>query len=400
MKSKLLIALDNKWLLLGLYLAAALWTLVVHYAGDAAGGLGYNNYDIYTGVARHFFDELPLYGHSPSEYHDMNHYGPLFAFLIYPFTLFPRLAGLALWVAFTAIIYWWAIRCLPLARSVVGIILVMCLPEFYNAALYQQFNTVTAALIVCTWITITSGHEATAAVLIVVGSMVKIYGIVGLAFFFFIPPSRRWYFVRSLLLWTVALLVLQLIFTSWDYLWSQYVAWGNDLVGKHGTNIFSPFQNRGLLGMIRKLTGSASYSDMWVLVPAMVIYCSAYLRYRHFDERRFRFLFLASTLLFIVLFSSGTETPSYIMAMTGVSLWWFAARSSHTVLDWCLLCFVFIGTFANAIFPHALYLEVIFAYALKALPFSLVWLKIMYELTLSYRKIDGKQENFDCCTSL
>lgn len=363
--------------LLGLYLVLAVWAVLMQYFS----GPGHNNFDIYSGVARHFFAERPLFGPSPAEYADMNHYGPLFAFIIAPFVWLPHLMGVMLWVCATGVVFWWAVRQLPITATAQAVILLLCSSEFYNAAAYQQFNTVTVAMIILSFTYVMGKREWLAALLIVIGTMVKLYGVVGLAFFFFIEPDRRWKFVGYLALCTVLLFGLQIVCSSWGYVVGQYSAWLTDIEAKNLTNLFSPYQNRGFIGMVRKVTGVATYSDLWLIGAGLVVYGASLLRWKRFKETRFRLLMLASTLLFVVLFSSGTETCSYITAMAGIGIWWFADGSSRTGrLDWALLIFVMIGSLANGLFPPPIYLGVIFPYALKALPFTLVWIKISCEL--------------------
>lgn len=95
--------------LLGLYLVLAVWAVLMQYFS----GSGHNNFDIYSGVARHFFAERPLFGPSPAEYADMNHYGPLFAFIIAPFVWLPHLMGVMLWVCATGVVF--LVGCAPIA---------------------------------------------------------------------------------------------------------------------------------------------------------------------------------------------------------------------------------------------------------------------------------------------
>jgi len=87
-------------------------------------------------------------------------------------------------------------------------------------------------------------------------------------------------------------------------------------------------------------------------------------------------------LLFIVLFSSGSESSGYIIALLGVAIWYSAAPWKRSKLDVALMIFAFILTSLSPtdIFPHYLRSEIIRPFALKALPCAIIWFKLCYEL--------------------
>lgn len=50
----------------------------------------YNNYKIFENVFPHVINGLHLYVEYPTEYYDVNHYGPIFALVIAPFSILPE----------------------------------------------------------------------------------------------------------------------------------------------------------------------------------------------------------------------------------------------------------------------------------------------------------------------
>jgi hypothetical protein len=80
-----------------------------------------------------------------------------------------------------------------------------------------------------------------------------------------------------------------------------------------------------------------------------------YLRIKQYKHLPFQLMILASTLLFVVLFSSGSESPTYIIAIAGVMLW-FLMQKRFSKLDIGLLIFVMIFTcFAfSDLFPKSI----------------------------------------------
>lgn len=261
-----------------------------------------------------------LYEPYPLEYGDINHYGPIFAFIIAPFAVLPPWLGMSLWCMSLSLLLYWTVRQLPMPVVLTSLVLWLTLNDFYGACFKQQFNIAVAALVVGALAMIEKRREGWAALFIVIGTFVKIYGIVGLAFFFFVRRKGR--FIGYMALWSAMALLLPLLFVSPEYLWSQYAAWAADIVQKNGENMFCAYTNISLVGCVRKISGSPAYSDLLIIVPAMVLFLLSYLRtgqYKHFS---YRLTMLASLLLFIVLFSSGSEHSGYVIAALGMGIWW------------------------------------------------------------------------------
>lgn len=373
----------NRWFLMTSWLVVAIVGVVVKYPID-----GINNYHIYTGVFKHFIDQASLYGECPELYLDMNHYGIIFGLLIAPFAMLPDFWGLMLWMITGTLFLYFAISRLPIARKWQSIIMLLSLNELYTAVAYQQFNIATVALIMLTFIAIERCRESSAALAIVVGTFVKLYGVVGLAFFFFVKRKVR--FILYLLLWSVVLFCLPMLMSSPEYVLSQYTGWFEALQSKNGTNMFAVYQNISILGVVRKISADASYSDLWIMCGGLILFLLGYLRTKQYKNLNFRLMILASVLLFIPLFSSGSEGCSYIMAIVGVGIWWAATPLGRGWVAWTLLALVLFASFAGNLLPRELYVDYFRAYALKALPFMFVWLRASYEILFCNFATDEK----------
>lgn len=362
---------SNYRVLLGLWMLLALVAAVLKKC---------NNFLIFRYVYWHTIHQQPLFAPYPAEYFDVNHYGPLFSLVVAPFALPPVWLGHALWlIALTAALYC-SVRFLPVRKYTQIFILWFCAHELLTALFMSQFNIAIAAIILGAFTLIERGKEPWAALLIVVGTLVKIYGIVGLAFFFF--SKRRGKFVMWLALWTLILFLAPMAISSPGYVVAQYVAWWEELVVKNQANLFSLMQNVSLLGMVRKISGCATYSDLWVILPGLALFGLPYLRFGQFKHKPFRLFILASVLLFVVLFSTGSESSSYIIALLGASLWYTSAPWCRNGWDIGLMIFALILTSFSPsdLFPAYIRREFVLPYALKALPCVLIWLKLSYEL--------------------
>ena len=368
-------------------------------------GRTYNNFMIYRASFFHALELKDLYIYYPNEYHDRFLYGIPFTAIIAPFSLFSPYIGMLLWCLANSLLLYMAIRKLGLADWKQAFVIWVCLNELFTCVLMQQFNIAIAGMILFSFIFIERKQEFWAALMIVLGTMTKIYGIVGLAFLLF--SKRRIAFLKGLIFWGIVLYVLPMLYTSPQYVASQYVKWYEVLLDKNVENLFTPYTNISLLGMVRKILGVNTYSDLWLVIPGLLLFIAPYFRINQYDNRRFRMHFLCSTLLFMVLFSSGTENSGYLGAMIAVCLWYIGTPTRKTTpgLNTVLFVFCFILTSLSPtdIFPCYIRKMYVIPYALKALPCVLIWFKIVWEqLTLDFseplhrpKTLPGKEEAID-----
>ena len=358
-----------------------LWTLLAVVAGlTKMAPHRHNNFLIFRGVFWHTIQKLSLYDFYPTEYNDHNHYGPIFSLVIAPFAVVPDAIGLLGWLVVLALGMYYAVRRLPLEEGRQIFLYWFCAHELLTALQMQQFNIAIAAIIIGSFAAIEKGREVTAAFLIVLGTFVKLYGVVGLAFFFFVKRKPR--FILALIGWSVVCFVAPMLISSPEYVVGQYVEWYERLAVKNGENTFSLMQNISLLGMIRKASGSASYSDLLVILPGLALFGLPYLRFGQYRHLAFRYAILSSVLLFVVLFSTGSESSTYIIPFAGIALWYTTSPWKRSGWDVALLVFAFVlsSLSPSDLFPRSLREAYVLPYALKALPPTLIWLRLSYEL--------------------
>lgn len=368
--------LAGLWLLLGVLAAV----MKMH---------SHNNFLVFRGSFWHAWQGLPLYAEYPQEYWDINHYGPLFSLVIAPFAVVPEWLGLLMWCIALSLGLYVAVRRSLLTSGQQLFVLWFCAHELLTALYMQQFNIAIAAIIVGAFFLIEKERDATAAFLIVLGTLVKIYGIVGLAFFFFSKHKVR--FVAALAVWSAVMFVAPMVLSSPDYVVGQYQAWMVDLASKNSENAEALMQNISLLGMTHRVTG-LEFSDLWLIVPGLVMFGIPYLRINQYQNVAFRQTLLASVLMFTVLFSTGSESSGYIIALVGVVVWYTAAPWQRNRWDVALMIFVFVLTSLSPsdLFPAYLRKEWVQPYALKALPVTIVWFKLCYEMwTRDYCPIEN-----------
>jgi hypothetical protein len=347
----------------------------------------HNNYFVYKYNFYHVINQQNLYIHDPAHYFDLNHYGPIFSYIIAPFALMPDALGVVLWVMFTAWLLLFAIQKLPIKENHYLLIVLLCAHELMTSAANVQINPLIAALILFSFIFIKNEKDFWAALMIALGTFIKLYGIVGLAFFFF--SNNKLKLIGSFIFWSAVLFVLPMLISSPAFIIQTYHDWYADLLSKNKFNIASTREDVSVMGMIRKIA-FPYLSNLVVLLPGIVLFGLSYLRIKLFSNLNYQLLIVASTLIFPVIFSTGSESPTYIIAFVGVALWYINSERPVSALDIALLIFALILTSLSPsdLFPRYLKDHYVDPYALKALPCFLIWLKIIYE-TL-FRKFTNK----------
>ena len=337
------------------------------------------DYSIFYHSFWHAWQQMPLYIIYPE---DGNYflYGPLFTVLMAPLAVLPYQLGRLLWMLIITVVPFWSIRKTCFTRYQQVFILWFVAAEAYLCTLDSESNSLILAILIFSFYLIDKEEDRWAALLIALGTTTKLFGIVGLAFLPFSHHKLK--LIGWTAAWTAILLVLPMLVFGVDYISQQYMAWYDVLVHKNELNQFAAGQNVSLLGIVRKVSGCATYSDLWLMIPGMVLFALPYLRFKQYKHAAFRQTILASVLMFIILFSTSSENYGYIIAMTGVAIWYTAAPWKRDKWDVALmvLAFIFTSMSSSDLFYKPLWREVIKPYSLKALPVTIIWLKLTYEL--------------------
>jgi Glycosyltransferase family 87 len=370
--------LMRKQVVLFIWIALALFT-----AGKQIFINSYNNYLIFKYTFVHAINQVNLYLTAP-EYFDVNHYGPFFSLLIAPFALMPDWLGMISWQLANTVFLFFAISKLPITENQKVIVLWLSTHELLTSILSFQFNPSIAAVIILSFVCIENKKDFWAAFFIILGTFVKIYGIVGLAFFFFSKQKIK--FIGSLLFWAVIFFIAPMIVFSPHYIIQSYQDWYVALVEKNQINTsLSGSTDISVMGMVRRLFRDPSIPNTPFILVGITFFGIIYLRITEYKHVVFRLLFLASVLLFTVLFSSGAESPTFIIAFVGVSLWFVLQPQPFKTTSIVLIIFaLLITSFSPSdLFPQFIRDNYIKQYSLKALP-CLIILIFIWNALLRY----------------
>lgn len=297
----------------------------------------------------HLLAQRNLYAPDPAQGYDLFKYSPTFALLFAPFAIVPPAIGLLAWDLLNALVLLAAVGTV-LPRREAAIAALVLLPEVFVSAQASQSNALVAGLILFAFLALERSRLTAAAIAIGLGTAIKIFPLAAVSFA--LPHRTRWRFAWRLVLVGVVLMLLPLGVVSMAVLRQEYRWWAAvesvDALA-HGASVM------GLLA--RALPGSW---PNWPVQLAGTIALLAPLvaRPREWMDGRFLRLYLCSLLVYVVLFNHQAERPSYVIAVTGVAIWF--ATSPMTLWRTSLALSTLLG--------------------LKEVPCLAVWLVMQYDL--------------------
>ncbi|MDE3185151.1 MAG: DUF2029 domain-containing protein [Bacteroidota bacterium] len=324
------------------------------------------------------FHQSNLYYLYPSEKLDHYLYGPLFSIIISPFSLFPINVGAFLWCIVNAAILFLAIRQLPVGYKNQNIILLISTIEMMTCIQNMQINCIVVALIILSFTFIHTKRDIWATFLIAIGFLIKLYGIVGIAFLFF--SKKKVKFILSFLFWLVVLFLLPIFISSTSFIFHSYIDWYHTLIIKNNVNAHSGMQNISVMGMLSQIS-KAQYLNLSIIFIAALLYLFPLLRIHQLKNPVFQLSYVSLVLIGVVIFSSSAESPTYIIAVVGVGLWFVLQDEKHwPVIFLLIFTIIFTSLSSTDFFPKYVRLNFIQPYKLKALPCFLVWIILVFQL--------------------
>jgi hypothetical protein len=358
--------------LLGLYIASAVFVTVQQ------GVLGRsNNFKVFRAAATNLFAHRDLYAAHPDQHFDYYKYSPTFALLFAPFAALPFALALLIWSLLNSVLLYYALRrLLPERPAMMAIALVYL--EVLFAMQYTQSNGLVTALILLAFIALEEGRQLRAAALIGLDAFVKIFPLGAAALAVFHPRRQR--FALGLAAIALALLALPLVFLSPHELLAQYRSW-QAIEASDAARI-----NRGYSVMQYLYIWFAADWPLWPvqLAGTLVLLAPLGLRRPHWGDAGFRLLFLCSLLVYFVLFNHQSERASFVIAYTGLFVWYAAGESDRVHSGIALVALAVLVLHDVEILPWAAR-RVLILYRIKGIPCLAAWLVMQAEL-LGWRR--------------
>ncbi len=334
----------------------------------------YNNYVIFKQSFFHLLEQKDLYQLYPAEHWDLYKYSPSFAVLMAPMALLPDTIGLFIWNCLNVLLLFFALWKLPAQTDKSRMLMLgFVFLELITSTQNSQSNALIAGLLIFAYIFMERKQIALASLLIVLTIFIKLFGLVALSLFLLYPNKLK--AALYTLGWTLLLAALPLAFVSVDQLLFLYKSWINLLQTDHG--ISTGLSVAGWLS-----TWFSLEVKTFVVVLGVILFCIPLLNYKAFSNPLFKLLFLSSILIWVIIFNHRAESATYIIAASGVAIWYFSQKrkTENTIL--IVLAFVFTVLSPTDLFPKYIRVNYVVPYVLKAVPCILIWCKIIVDLLL------------------
>ena len=296
-----------------------------------------------------------LYARYPDEQgardDDRFKYTPSAAVFFAPFAAVPFVLALFLWTVLNVLALFFAVdRLMPGRDGTISLLIVF--PALISAIQSTSSNALIAALMVASFVALERQKVFRASLAIAMGALMKLYPAAAIPFLLRQPrPARA---LAKLALVVLVLLAVPLLVTGPTELFAQYRSWATILFSDERDLTFA----RSIMVVIRDWTGTEGPNWVFQFVATMILVTPLALRPGAWRDPAFRKHFLASLLIYVVIFNHQAENSSYVIAAVGLAIWYLTSEKTWTRVLLLLLCLV----------------------GLEAIPYTIVWLWLQFDL--------------------
>ncbi|MCW3123104.1 MAG: hypothetical protein JWQ38_2596 [Flavipsychrobacter sp.] len=332
----------------------------------------YNNYLIFKYSFYHLLDGSNLYGLYPDRHWDYYKYSPTFALLMGPMAVLPNIIGLCIWNILNALVVFLAIRMLPFTTKVQCLLLWFISFEMLTCLQNTQSNGLMCGLMIAAYGSMHNGKAIWATLWLVLATYIKVYGAIGFCLFLFYPGKLK--FIGWAILWTIVLGALPLIVTPFHTLIWQYHNWADLMIADATAAV-----GLSVAGVLSTWFGIMN-GKAEVTVVGLVLFLVPLARVNMYKNELWRLLVVASMLIWVIIFNHKAESSTYIIAVAGVAIWYFAMPKTNWRTGLLFFVFLFTCLSTTDIFPPYVKEHLIYPYKIKTFPCIVVWCMVFIDL--------------------
>ena len=116
-----------------------------------------------------------------------------------------------------------------------------------------------------------------------------------------------------------------------------------------------------------------------VLIFGVTGFFIPFVNVKLYSNSVFRLWILAWILIWVVIFNHKAESPTFIIAVSGVAIWYFSQKRKTVNLILLILTFIFTVFSPTDLFPSVIREKFVMPYSIMALPCLLVWIKLLID---------------------
>lgn len=345
---------------------------------DWGGRTAYENYRIFKSAFFYLIEgQNPYTGYSNGPW-DLFKYSPAFALFMGPFAMLPDWLGLPLWNLLNALVLLAAILRMPvLTYTQRAFTAWFVFIEFVTSLQNSQSNGLTAGLMLWAFIALEGSKGRQAAGYVAASAFIKIFGIFAAALALLYPKWLK--FSLWLAAWAVFFTLVPMLVVSPSHLWQVYEWWWELLREDQEASIGLSVQ-----GWLQTWFGWMPSKTGVTLTGLAILFLSVLAVFSRRSSSEggpvHRLLACASVLIWVVIFNHKAESPTFVIAMCGVALWWCVSEQNlwEKALLW--ITFALVSLSPTDIFPPDVRRGIIQPYVWKAVPCIVIWGIITWRL--------------------
>jgi hypothetical protein len=266
-------------------------------------------FPVFRASFRHLVHQQNLYAQYAE--HDLFKYSPTAALLFAPVSLLPFAPALLLWDTLNAAALIYALdRLFPRRDSTLALLLVF--PELFASMQASQSNSLVAAIIVLAFVALERGEQWRGYLVIALGAAIKIFPLAALSLAIFHPRRARAACIFAAC--AAALVLLPLTVTTPSMLLAQY-QWWHAIEGVDALAL-----GASVMRVLHQSLG-VEWPNWPVQLAGVFVLLLPLLHRARWTDTHFRRGYLASLLVFVVIFNHQAERPSFVIAAAGVAIW-------------------------------------------------------------------------------
>lgn len=333
----------------------------------------YNNYEIFSHSFLHLIDRKDLYTTFPEEHYDYYKYSPSFPVFMLPFALLPDWLGLNLWNTLNVLVLIVAILKIPyFTPPIRAAICYLILPETIISIQNAQCNALLAGIALWTFILLEKNKPIAAIILVVLSAYIKIFGV--LLFLMFLFYKNYLKSVKAAFIASLIIGILPLFFIDFQQLLFLYKSWLQLLRWDYTDSI-----GLSVHGWLQTWFHFKPASFL-ILIVGIISLIIPIFKHNKWNSFQFKINYLAALLIWLVIFNHKAESPTFVLAFSGVLIWYFTSQKRNWETLLFLSAFILVSLSPTDLFPSYLLNNWVKPYVLKAVPCILIYAVLIYQL--------------------